>query len=204
SGMIEGSEERTRYGETVVINHTPMAGPTERHMYTLSAHLNARKVHTGQKVEKGKVIGTSGNSGTREFYIGKKKGTERGKEGGFHLHFEVFDASRELKWIKNQFPSGYRKDPINDYIGRIITLEYAFTDEEMKKILNRVNIAPVIDLKRGTWHMDVTIDGKKVGRIDKHTKELKLSLSSKEQEEILRKPVLPFRKKSKVYEVKIG
>jgi len=191
SDMIEGSEERTRYGNTVIINHTPYEGLKDedkkgrRHIYTLSAHLDVLMVRKGQEVKKGKVIGKSGNSGTKEFYAGARRGIDEEDRGGFHLHFEVIDSPHELEWSKGNFPSGYRKDPINDYIGQTITIKYPLTEEEMKKIQDSLDVDPVIDFKRGIYRFDLYLGKKKVGYFDKHNKEVKLSLSPEEFEKIL-------------------
>lgn len=167
SSMIEGSEKKTKYGNTVVIDHTPSAGKNERHIYTLSAHLNVRNVSKGQEVRKKDVIGKSGNSGTREYYKGKKKGTKRGKEGGFHLHFEVIDSPHALQWAKGNFSPGQRKSPIDFYIGHIISIEYPVSDDVKSKIEDRLSYKYVIHAVRKTWRIDVSLDGTLIGRIDK-------------------------------------
>jgi len=167
SGMIEGNENTTRYGETVVIDHTPMAGKDERHIYTLSAHLNVLNVSKGQEVKKKEVIGKSGNSGTSNYYVGKKKHKKRGTEGGFHLHFEVIDSPHALEWNKGSFHSGTRKSPLDFYIGHIITIEYTPTDEDRSKIEERLSYRYVIDAVHKTWRIDVSLDGAIIGHIDK-------------------------------------
>lgn len=173
SGMIEGNENTTRYGNTVVIDHTPTAGKNERHIYTLCAHLNERRVGKGQKVKKTNVIGTSGNSGTSKYYVGKKKHKKRGTEGGFHLHFEVIDSPHALEWIKGNFHPGPRKSPIGFYIGHIIPIEYPLTDEERSKIDERLSYKYVIDAVSKTWRIDVSLDGAIIGHIDKDNSTLR-------------------------------
>jgi murein DD-endopeptidase MepM/ murein hydrolase activator NlpD len=194
------------YGNTVVIDHTPKAKDNERHIYTLYAHLEkGSSVKNGKEVKQGDVIGKSGNTGTTEYYdylAGKRR-----TEGGFHLHFEVIDtidSKRALDWSKGKWPSGHRKDPMDGYLGSTKTIEYPLTDEEMSMIQDRLDIDPVIDFKRGIYRFDAYLGGKKIGYFDKHTKEIRLSLSPEELEEILRKPPDPSGKEPRVYEVNIG
>jgi murein DD-endopeptidase MepM/ murein hydrolase activator NlpD len=204
----KGSVERGSYGETIVIDHTPKAGDKQRHIYTLYAHLHKRLVSVGQKVYKGKTtIGESGNTGTKEYYRGLAKGIPVVKQKGHHLHFEVIDTEklgRALDWSQGRWPSGYRQKP-GDYLGINKTIEYPLTDEEMSKIQDSLDIDPVIDFKRRIYRFDAYLGGKKVGYFDKHKKEIKLSLTPEELEEILRNPTPPPRKEPKklVYEIKI-
>lgn len=76
------------YGNVVIIDHTPNANKNERHIYTLYAHLESLSVDTDHEVKKGTIIGTSGNTGTVEYYRAKDKGYSN-EVGGFHLHFEL-------------------------------------------------------------------------------------------------------------------
>jgi hypothetical protein len=82
--------------------------------------------------------------------------------------------------------------------------QYDLTDEEMSMIQDRLDIDPVIDFKRGIYRFDTYLGGKKVGYFDKHTKEIRSSLSPEELEEILRKPPGQSGKEPRVYEVNIG
>lgn len=124
SGMREGSTTETNYGNTIVIDHTPVAGDAERHIYTLYAHLDNRSVHECQKVRKGETVGISGNSGTVAYYRKQKQ--------GFHLHFEVIDSPSALDW-RYGWPSGNRKDPA-DYLGGVTTVEYDLSDKVEKSV----------------------------------------------------------------------
>ena len=113
--MREGSKEKTRYGNVIVIDHTPEAGNKQRQIYSLSVHLDSRKVSKGQMVSKGSAIGTSGNTGMRYYYQGKKK--------GYHLHFEIIDSLRELRWNGTDWHSiSLRENPMNDYIGSALNI----------------------------------------------------------------------------------
>ncbi len=138
SVMAEGSVDKSNYGEVIVIDHVPEAGPKDRHIYTLYAHLDNRKVRVGTEekpttVTKGQIIGTTGNSGMRQSYIGKEKGIDKKDQGGFHLHFEVIDSPRVLTWGRYNFHGKrYRVNPEDKggYVGSIITVEYEAYEEE--------------------------------------------------------------------------
>ncbi|MBI1912429.1 MAG: hypothetical protein HYS21_10570 [Deltaproteobacteria bacterium] len=80
-----------------------------------------------------------------------------------------------------------------DYIGKTLSVEgtlYGLTEEEKNKIVQEMEVEPHIDFEHGTWRMDMVLGGKKVGYIDKHNKEIKLSLSPEEVEEILGQPTI--------------
>jgi murein DD-endopeptidase MepM/ murein hydrolase activator NlpD len=119
SGMVDGSAKKTNYGNVIVIGHTPEADRNQRHVYSFYAHLDSRGVSRGHEVAKGgSSIGTSGNSGMRYYYMGKKK--------GYHLHFETIDSPRELQWGPGSFHgTSYRVDPMGrDYIGGTLIIDY--------------------------------------------------------------------------------
>lgn len=125
--MREGSKEKTRYGNVIVIDHTPDAGENQRHIYSLSAHLDSRGVSRGQKISKGSEIGTSGNTGMRYYYQGKKR--------GYHLHFEIIDSPRELKWNGTDWHSiSLRENPMNDYIGSTLSVDYNQTGGQISRV----------------------------------------------------------------------
>ena len=180
---IAGSEEKTKYGKIVVIDHTPGVGDDERHIYTLYAHLDSRAVKQYQDVHKGQTIGTSGNTGTTYYYIGKRKGTPKKYWGGYHLHFEVIES--RVGWNR-----GARVDP-SGYIGVPKTLKYYWTDEEIRKIRECLFIDLVMDFKNKTWRLDAYLNGKKVGFLDRHTNELKFKITPEELEELMKKPACP-------------
>lgn len=115
-------------GNTIVIEHAPydLPGPadvlaTQRHVYTLYAHLNSMSVFMHKRVIQGETIGASGNSGMKAAYEGKKS--------GFHLHFEVRDSEKKMGWETGWPMIGNHKNPI-DYLGRITTVEYELPDDK--------------------------------------------------------------------------
>src|SRR3972149_3054731 len=69
------------YGYVIVLYHGKNVN-TGKHTYTLYAHLqkDSFEVKVGDKVERGKRIAISGNTGNV----------------GYHLHFEVIEAPREI------------------------------------------------------------------------------------------------------------
>jgi murein DD-endopeptidase MepM/ murein hydrolase activator NlpD len=130
STMRAGSKEKANYGNVIVIDHTPEAGPDQRHVYSLSAHLDSRAVYRNleKKIEKGRTIGISGNSGTRQSYSGKPKADQK----DYHLHFEIIDSPRKLVWNGSNFHSlSLREDPMSGYIGSILIIEYGWIDGQL-------------------------------------------------------------------------
>ena len=79
SGSILKTGYSDTYGKYVVIQHSNSES-------TLYAHLSNNAIYkTGQKVDAGNIIGTSGNTG---------RGT------GPHLHFEVLTPEATLKYLQ--------------------------------------------------------------------------------------------------------
>ena len=116
----------------------------------------------------------------------------------------MIDSPHELEWTKGNFPSAYRIDPVNGFIGQTIAIKYPLTEEEMKNIQDSLDVDPVIDFKRGICRFDLYLGKKKVGYFDKHNKEVKLSLSPEEFEKILTSPAPPNREAKEIlYEIKI-
>jgi len=70
---------KTGYGNTVVLKHNNT-------LKTRYAHLHTIRVHEGQSVRQGAVIGTVGETG----FVRKK-----GKDGS-HLHFEVYENDKRV------------------------------------------------------------------------------------------------------------
>lgn len=117
-----GSKTKTNYGYVVVIDHTQYAGTYQRHVYSLSAHLEHRGVSRDQEVEKGKIIGLSGNSGTRQSYSDKDKADQK----GYHLHFEIIDSPVKLYWNGRNFHAlSLRGNPMSAYIGCRLSIDYS-------------------------------------------------------------------------------
>lgn len=193
SGKVIRASGHEALGEVVIIDHVPKA-ENRRHIYTLYAHLSAYSVSQGDTVYRGDEIGLSGNTG---------------HSTGPHLHFALIDSAGELGWNKSGSTgvsptTALFKDPMY-YIGRTLSVDgtiYDLTDEEKDKIAQRMAVDPHMDLERGIWWMDVTLGGKRVGRIDKHNKEIKLSLSPEEVEDILRQPPAPSKSKELTYSIR--
>lgn len=186
SGAVIASEANIPgYGNLVIIDHAPKAKNNERYIYTLYAHLDTIGVVERDIVKKGKAIGTVGHSG----YSYSKTGKDPS-----HLHFEVIDcpgkASRTDILSKEGKARAYRKDPQGylDVPTAIKGTLYGLTEDEKNKIVQKMKVEPHIDFEHGTWRMDVVLGGRKVGYIDQHNKEVILSLSPEEVEEILGQP----------------
>ncbi|HSC25330.1 MAG TPA: M23 family metallopeptidase [Candidatus Babeliales bacterium] len=79
TGTITEASFQTGYGNTVVVKHNEM-------IRTRYAHLHTIRVHAGQKIKQGSIIGTVGETG----FIRKK-----GKDGS-HLHFEVYERGKRI------------------------------------------------------------------------------------------------------------
>lgn len=88
NGVIEYAGELKGYGGVVIINHD--------NFKTKYAHLSSWNVKTGDPVEQGTNIGSSGG-GIRD--------PHRGTSTGPHLHFEIIDSAglavNPLDYIKN-------------------------------------------------------------------------------------------------------
>ncbi|MEK6531586.1 MAG: M23 family metallopeptidase [Deltaproteobacteria bacterium] len=197
--VVRGAFNST-YGHLVIINHTPMAKENQRHIYTLYAHLSGTNVSGGQEVKKEETIGYVSNTG-------KTYSTTGGD--GSHLHFEVIDTGEKggkMNW-GTLGPTNYEKhvnrvNPMN-YFGRVTTIEYHLSEEEMRKIEGSLDIDPVIDFKRGIYRFDLYLGKKKVGYFDKSHKEVSVKLSPEELDGILRNPFPPGRDSKKIVEIKI-
>lgn len=89
-GVVKRVErDRSGYGHNILIDHG--------HGYeTLYAHLSGFKVREGAKVDRGEVIGLSGNSGTST---------------GPHLHYEVIEGEQKV-------------DPVNYFFSDLTPKEY--------------------------------------------------------------------------------
>ena len=208
--MLEGTEERPSYGNVIVIDHTPDAGDGERHIYTLYAHLDSIAVFVSKdekskdekkRVKKGDTIGRSGNTGTKEYHIGKRRNTPKEAQRGYHLHFEVIES--RVGWNR-----GARVDP-SGYFSETKTLKYYWTDEEIRKIRECLFIDLVRDPMNKTLRLDAYLNGKKVGSLDRHTNELKFKITPKEIEELMKNPACsPMLARESVepkrYELTIG
>ena len=72
------------YGNVIVIYHGINAS-SDKHTYSLYAHLSRRRVNAGDTVTRGDVIGKTGD-------------TENVPE---HLHFEVKESPDEITWYRS-------------------------------------------------------------------------------------------------------
>jgi murein DD-endopeptidase MepM/ murein hydrolase activator NlpD len=79
AGTVTEASFQTGYGNTVVIKHSET-------LSTRYAHLHVIRVHNGQKVKQGMVVGTVGETG----FVRKK-----GKDGS-HLHFELYERGKRI------------------------------------------------------------------------------------------------------------
>lgn len=188
SGSRDGSENKANYGNIIVIDHTPDAKKDERHIYSLYAHLDNISTSKDKNVRKGEVIGTSGNTGTRQHYEGERNGISKSKQRGYHLHFEIIDSPKGFNfsggWPGDLRPED-RKDPMKEYIGQTKILEYALTEREINKISASLDIEPVMDFERGVYRFDLYLDGKNIGFFDKQNNEVIADLTPGELEKIL-------------------
>ena len=80
------------YGNVIIIYHG-LDVWSLMHTYTLYAHLEKRSVKKDDLVNQNQLIGTIGNSGTREGFYNKK--------GGYKLHFEALQSNVKLKWVSS-------------------------------------------------------------------------------------------------------
>ena len=143
SELVEGSATKGHYGNVIVIDHVHEAGRKGRHIYSLYAHLDDRRVYhdhrsvfrrrpdskdkekEGDTISKGDIIGTTGNSGTTQSYKNAKKDKEDQK--GFHLHFEIIDSPWALVWGPGSFHrSDFRVNPMKNsgYVDSILKIKY--------------------------------------------------------------------------------
>lgn len=93
-GVVYRKQFNSAYGYYVMIQHTLLAGNGGGTVYSLYAHL-ANYDGTpavGQQVQKGKVIGAEGKSGS-------------GANDIYHLHFELRKPSGVNPWNENPYPT---------------------------------------------------------------------------------------------------
>ena len=95
SGFVENKDKTANYGNTVIIEHTSEAGEYDKYIYTLYAHLDKRSVSQDNKVEQGDNIGTSGNTGTWQYYHHKNNNNEYPKVKT--AAYKKCEATEELK-----------------------------------------------------------------------------------------------------------
>jgi hypothetical protein len=107
------------YGISVVIRHD--FGIDGERLYTVYAHLNEAQVEVGQRVERGEVIGLSGNTGMST---------------GPHLHFEVRVGANTLYSTRN--PELWIAPPEGSgvLVGRIATTRDALLMNKLVEIRN--------------------------------------------------------------------
>ena len=124
------------------------------------AHLSKYSVKLGDDVKKSEEIGMSGDSGDRVT--------------GFHLHFAIIESTTKVEWNATgttglASTSPLFKDP-KGYYGISTQAEGLIdeiTDEDRKQVEERLSYKHIIDIWRGTYRIDVSLDGKLIGHIDK-------------------------------------
>jgi len=145
-------------GETIIIDHTPKAKDSERHIYTMYAHLrfgNAYNVSVNDRVEQGNFVGYSGDSGS---------------SSGPHLHFSVIDSESKVAWNTGTGGTGvnpsentFFKNP-TDYIGvdcEVGGTIYDLSEEEHKKVTESLDVKMHLDFPNHSWYGDVYLDKKR-------------------------------------------
>ena len=132
-------------------------------------------VMAGDMVKREQTIGTSGNTGTTQYYAKEN--------GGYHLHFEVIDTGDSGGKINWHTEGGtgipgdaHRKDP-DGYLGHSKTLE-GTTDDVTEKgkdsIVDRIQVTADYDRDRSdALRPLVSIDGIYVGYLSDDSREIR-------------------------------
>ncbi|MCH9046597.1 MAG: M23 family metallopeptidase, partial [SAR324 cluster bacterium] len=157
------------FGNVIVIDHTPLAGEGERHIYTLYAHLSSMGVLAGGYVKKGNQIGLSGDSETEDP----------------HLHFEVIDSGTKMGW-QTTGKMGFdgiegRRNP-NKYLGTNIEVKGTVVDGIRQIITDGVKnrLEYVVDIdhdRENASRIEVWLDKKIIGHFDKENSTIRLKYS---------------------------
>ena len=145
------------FGNTIIIDHTPWLKTLKgsdsfkdrvpsgaRYFYTLYAHLDKMYVKRGDYVDRGEVIGLSGNTGS-------VRSSEEGGDGS-HLHFESIVSDSFMKWAKGTGATGIegdvdRKDP-DKYINTTTASMGTAMDFMTYVVSERIDFDLDIDWKR--------------------------------------------------------
>lgn len=124
--------ETVSYGKMIIIYHGENA-KTDKHTYSLYAHLNRRIAKVGETVSQKQVIAKSGDTGN----VVK------------HLHFEVMETSDKIKWGKTGREMG-------NYIYGVPSVDpMAFLKKPFLK-----NIEPLTEAESEIVHSMVEVDFK--------------------------------------------
>jgi murein DD-endopeptidase MepM/ murein hydrolase activator NlpD len=93
--VIDTGNGQGAYGNWVAIKHTVTT--SGRSLISLYAHMSSYRVHDGQTVKQGDLVGFEGNTGntTRLLY---------GPHRGYHLHFTLFDEEG-YGVVEGKFPN---------------------------------------------------------------------------------------------------
>ncbi|MEE9543835.1 MAG: M23 family metallopeptidase [Thermodesulfobacteriota bacterium] len=187
--VVRTADNDGGYGKVIIIDHTPKAKKSERHTYTLYAHLDEYLVAYGDTVDKGQTIAESGNTG-RVF--------SNSDGDGSHLHFEVIDAPEEMEW-DNTGAIGFhnymnREDP-ECYFGLPYKLNGTLgdlSDKEAEYLINERISYRLLDISR----MAVLVDGVIKDIIDEANKSVTVILEydEKELEKLMTGPMPPPKK----------
>lgn len=167
------------YGNVIVIDHTPLAAEGERHIYTLYAHLSVMGASARETFRKGVTIGLSGDTG-------------RAKDQP-HLHFEVIDSGTEVRWSSLKgamcFEGDKDRENPNNYFRNEIEVKGTVVDGIRQMITDavkqRLEFVPRINLKRrNPFWMEVWLDEKNIGYLDKDNQNIRLVYSYDLDEEL--------------------
>ena len=186
-GMVIRASFHPVFGNTIVIDHTPLAKEKKRHIFSLYAHLSTMDVERGDFVSKSHPIALSGNSGPL--------GTD------YHLHFGIYeskDPEKDLKWKAEGNSTGV--DPSNSsdpasYLFRTLSLEGTIRDADdlqdqvRDRIQEVMEIVPSLSSGGRGLYFDIIVYGKKVGYLDKSSSRIVLDFTIFEAIEILSKPI---------------
>lgn len=166
SGRVVRAARHGALGELIIIDHTPNAKNGKKFLYTMYAHLSKYSVKLGDDVKRGEAIGLSGDSGDRVT--------------GFHLHFAIIESTAKVKWNATgttglASTSPLFRDPERYYgvTTQANGLIDDITDEDRSKVEARLSYKHIIDIWRGTYRIDVSLDGKLIGHIDKNNRSIR-------------------------------
>ena len=186
-GLVIRASEHPVFGETIVIDHTPLASEKKRHIFSLYAHLSRMDVERGDFVSKDHPIAFSGNSGP--------------PDTPYHLHFGIYeskDPEKALEWKAEGDSTGV--DPSNtnnpaDYLFRTLSVEgtIADADDLQDQVRDRIQevmeLVPTVKPENRFWRMDIMVYGKYVGYLDTRNQEITLEYTILEAIELLHKPI---------------
>lgn len=187
-GLVIRASKHPAFGETIVIDHTPLASEKKRHIFSLYAHLSRMDVERGDFVSKDHPIALSGKSGP--------------DDTPHHLHFGIYeskDPEKDLEWKAEGVNTGV--DPSNssnpaDYLFRTLSVEGTVRDaddlgEQVTERIHQVmEFVPSIKKKDMSWRLEVMVYGVRLGYLDTRNNEITAEFTILEGIELLRKPLI--------------